>query len=133
MIRFIVPDSHGGDMKIDIQTKRIYDAAEPEDGYRVLVDRLWPRGVAKALAAVDLWLKEIAPSTALRQWFNHDPAKWTTFKISYFRELHGKPDLVTTLLEKAATGRLTLLFSARDLKHNQAIALKEYLIGHDGV
>jgi len=120
-------------MKMDIQTKRIYEAAKPEDGYRVLVDRMWPRGVAKALAGVDLWLKEIAPSTALRQWFNHDPTKWTAFKSSYFQELDGKPDLVTTLLEKAATGRLTLLFSARDLKHNQAIAIKEYLIGYDGV
>jgi len=118
---------------MDIQTKRIYEAAKPEDGYRVLVDRMWPRGVAKALAGVDLWLKEIAPSTALRQWFNHDPTKWTAFKSSYFQELDGKPDLVTTLLEKAATGRLTLLFSARDLKHNQAIAIKEYLIGYDGV
>jgi len=116
-------------MKIDIQTKRIYDAAGPEDGYRVLVDRLWPRGVAKALAGVDLWLKEIAPSTALRQWFNHDPAKWTAFKISYFQELDGKPELAATLLEKAETGRLTLLFSAKDLNHNQAIALKEYLNG----
>jgi len=119
-------------MKIDIRTKRIYDAAEPEDGYRVLVDRLWPRGVAKSLAAFDLWLKEIAPSTALRQWFNHDPSKWTAFKSSYFEELDGKPDLAATLLEKAATSRLTLLFSARDLKHNQAIALKEYLIGYAG-
>ena len=119
-------------MKIDIQTKRIYEAADPEDGYRVLVDRLWPRGVAKSHAAVDLWLKEIAPSTALRQWFNHDPSKWTAFKSSYFEELDGKPDLAATLLEKAATSRLTLLFSARDLKNNQAIALKEYLIGYAG-
>lgn len=120
-------------MKIDIQTKRIYEAAGPEDGYRVLVDRLWPRGVTKAVAGVDLWLKEIAPSTTLRQWFSHDPAKWTAFKSSYFQELDGKPDLVATLLEKAATGRLTLLYSARDLKHNQAIALKEYLIGYNEI
>ncbi len=120
-------------MKIDIRTKRIYEAADPEDGYRVLVDRLWPRGVAKSHAAVDLWLKEIAPSTALRQWFNHDPSKWTAFKSAYFQELDGKADLVATLLEKAAPGRLTFLFSARDLKHNQAIALKEYLIGDDEV
>jgi len=120
-------------MKIDIQTKRIYEAADPEDGYRVLVDRLWPRGVTKSLAVVDLWLKEIAPSTALRQWFSHDPSNWTAFKIAYFQELDGKPDLVATLLGKAATGRLTLLFSARDMKHNQAIALKEYLMGYNGV
>ncbi len=114
-------------MKIDIRIKRIYDAAGPEDGYRVLVDRIWPRGVAKAAAGVDLWLKEIAPSTALRQWFNHDPLKWTAFKSSYFRELDGKPELAATLLEKAATGRLTLLFSARDSEFNQAVALREYL------
>jgi len=120
-------------MKIDIQTKRIYEAADPEDGYRVLVDRLWPRGVTKSLAVVDLWLKEIAPSTALRQWFNHDPSNWTAFKSAYFQELEGKSDLVATLLGKAATGRLTLLFSARDMKHNQAIALKEYLMGYNGV
>jgi len=116
-------------MMTDIQIKRIYEAVNPEDGYRVLVDRIWPRGVAKARAGVDLWLKEAAPSTVLRHWFNHDPLHWKEFKSRYFRELDGKPDIVSSLIKKAEMNRLTLLFSAKDLEFNQAAALKEYLIG----
>jgi uncharacterized protein YeaO (DUF488 family) len=86
------------------------------------------RSIAKARSGVDFWLKEAAPSTTLRQWFNHDPSRWKIFKNRYFQELDSKPDVVTSLIEKAEQGRLTLLFSARNLKINQAIALKEYLV-----
>lgn len=112
----------------DIQTKRVYEEIKTDDGYRVLVDRIWPRGMTKTRAHVDLWLKEAAPSTDLRKWFNHDRSKWETFKKRYFLELDAKPDIVTGLLQEAAKKRLTLLFSAKDLECNQATALKEYMI-----
>jgi uncharacterized protein YeaO (DUF488 family) len=113
---------------MDIKPKRVYEEAKTEDGCRVLVDRIWPRGMTKEKAGIDLWLKELAPSTTLRQWFNHDRAKWDIFKSRYFLELDQKPHNVNDLIEKAKKGRLTLLFSARDMEHNQATALKEYLI-----
>jgi len=113
---------------IDIRTKRVYEPADPQDGFRVLVDRVWPRGMKKEAVQADLWLKEAAPSTALRKWFNHDQTKWETFKRRYFGELDAKPEIVASLLEKAAKGRLTLLFSARDIESNQAVALREYLL-----
>lgn len=113
---------------MDIQTKRIYEAAGKDDGYRVLVDRLWPRGMTKEQAKADLWLKEVAPSSALRQWFNHDPSKWEAFKSQYFLELDGKQEEVMNLIEKGRQSRLTLLFSAKNPEFNQATALKEYLI-----
>jgi uncharacterized protein YeaO (DUF488 family) len=93
----------------------------------VLVERLWPRGVAKADAAIDLWLKDMAPSTALRQWFAHDPAKWPEFRRRYRAELRNQSDAIALLRRKAAAGPLTLLFAARDAAHNSAVALKEYL------
>ena len=108
-----------------ILIKRIYEPAAPEDGYRVLVDRLWPRGISKE--KIDLWMKDVAPSDGLRKWFSHDPAKWEEFKSRYALELGGKGALVSELVEKAEKGRLTLLFGARDTERNQAIVLKEYL------
>lgn len=113
---------------MDIQTKRVYEPAHPQDGFRVLVDRVWPRGKTKEQVRADLWLKDVAPSTALRKWFNHDRSKWEAFKNRYYAELDANPQAVTRLLEKAAEGRLTLLFSARDVDYNQAVALKEYLL-----
>ncbi|WP_305907760.1 DUF488 domain-containing protein [Methylomarinum sp. Ch1-1] len=115
---------------MDIRTKRIYDPASDEDGFRVLVDRLWPRGMTKERAQVDLWLKDTAPSTTLRKWFAHDPSKWASFKRRYFAELDVKQDALARLIEKAGQGRLTLLFAARDTDCNHAVAMKEYLLAH---
>lgn len=110
-----------------IRIKRIYERAEQRDGYRVLVDRLWPRGVSKAGAAIDLWLRDVAPSSALRIWFGHDPARWTEFRARYHAELrkHSKP--LAPLVDRAKQDTLTLLYSARDERFNQAVALKAYL------
>jgi uncharacterized protein YeaO (DUF488 family) len=115
-------------MILDIRTKRVYEPPDARDGFRVLVDRIWPRGMAKEQVQADLWLWDVAPSTALRKWFAHDPSKWEEFKKHYFAELDKNPESVHVLLEAAAKGTLTLLFSARDAEHNQAIALKEYLL-----
>ncbi|MCX8066345.1 MAG: DUF488 domain-containing protein [Anaerolineae bacterium] len=113
---------------MDVRLKRVYDVPDKGDGRRVLVDRVWPRGLKREMAYVDLWLPEIAPSASLRQWFSHDPSKWQEFKARYFEELDAKPDMVGRLLEMAGSGPLTLLFSARDRQHNQAVALREYLL-----
>ena len=113
---------------MDIQIKRVYESADLQDGFRVLVDRMWPRGITKDQVQTDLWLEEVAPSTALRKWFNHDQLKWEIFKSRYTAELDDKPEIVSILLEKAAKKRLTLLFSARDTEYNQAVVLKEYLL-----
>lgn len=110
-----------------IHLKRIYDPIEDRDGYRVLVDRLWPRGVSKRDAAIDLWLKEAAPSTALRQWFNHESEKWNEFKVGYFAELDDHRPILQQLLKAANEGNVTLIYSSRDKEHNQAVALREYL------
>ena len=111
----------------NIKVKRVYDAATPEDGFRVLVDRVWPRGVSKVKANVDLWLKSVAPSTSLRKWFNHDPQKWSEFKRRYFAELDKGPSDLEQLRKRAGDQPMTLVFSARDLQHNQAVALKDYI------
>lgn len=110
-----------------IALKRIYEPATPRDGYRVLVDRLWPRGVSKTKAAVELWLREVAPSTALRTWFQHDPVRWPEFRARYQAELRGHSRVLGPLIAKAKKGRLTLLYSARDERHNQAVVLKAFL------
>ena len=110
--------------------KRVYDPPMQDDGYRILVDRLWPRGLSKDKAKIDLWLKDIAPSAALRQWFNHDQAKWHEFKTRYFVELKQHADLINQLKKKAKSTRLTLLYGAKDTTHNNALALKEYLETH---
>jgi len=110
-----------------IKVKRVYDGATSRDGFRILVDRVWPRGVTKQRANVDLWLKFVAPSTELRKWFAHDPQKWRAFKNRYFAELDNGPPGLDELLDRAGNRTVTLVYSARDPKHNQAVALKEYL------
>ncbi|RYE86154.1 MAG: DUF488 domain-containing protein [Hyphomicrobiales bacterium] len=107
--------------------KRIYDPFDPTDGTRVLVDRLWPRGVTKRNAQIDLWLKEIAPSPALRAWFAHDPARWTDFQRRYRRELQQQPSAVARLRDLGSLGPLTLIYAAHDTVHNHARVLAEYL------
>jgi uncharacterized protein YeaO (DUF488 family) len=114
---------------IDVRTKRVYEPPDPRDGSRVLVDGIWPRGMRKEQVPRDLWLKDVAPSTALRKWFAHDRSKWEEFKRRYFQELDSKPQAIEKLLKEAARGPLTLLFSARDAECNQAVALREYLLG----
>jgi uncharacterized protein YeaO (DUF488 family) len=111
-----------------IQTKRVYDPREQGNGVRVLVDRLWPRGMTKENLQADLWLKDIAPSDDLRKWFSHDPSRWSEFKKRYCAELDEKPQTVMQLRDLAAKGRLALLFSARDTACNRAGALKEYVM-----
>ena len=120
-------------MKIHI--KRVYDTVEKTDGSRVLVDRVWPRGLSKEKVKADLWLKDAAPSTELRKWFSHDPSRWETFKKRYFVELKENADVIDQLLELIQKGTLTLLFSAKDTRYNQAAALKAFLeaiSGKDG-
>ena len=113
----------------NIRLKRAYAPADPEDGARILVDRLWPRALAKADAALDGWMKDIAPSTALRQWFAHDPARWDAFRERYAEELRAHADLLEQLRERARHGPVTLVYSARDEAHNDAVVLREILLG----
>ena len=110
-----------------IKIKRVYDEPNPEDGYRILVDRLWPRGLSKDRAKIDLWLKDIAPSGALRQWFGHDPKEWAQFKRRYYEELKDKKELVKLIGNKGRKGVLTLLFGAKEETYNNAASLKEYI------
>jgi len=110
-----------------IRIKRIYDTPSQNDGYRVLVDRLWPRGMSKEKASVDLWLKDIAPSNELRKWFNHEPDKWNEFKGRYFVEIEERGGIPAFLKEKIKAGDVTLLYSSKELQINNAVALKEYL------
>ncbi len=111
-----------------IKLKRVYEKPGPGDGCRILVDRLWPRGVSKAAAKLDLWLKEVAPSDSLRQWFAHDPAKWEEFQKRYAAELEGKAGLLRTIRDlERKEGTVTLLFGAKDPERNQAVALKRLL------
>jgi uncharacterized protein YeaO (DUF488 family) len=112
---------------MSIQLKRAYEQGSETDGYRVLVDRLWPRGVSKQDAKIDLWLKEIAPSTDLRKWFDHDPAKWEEFRKRYAQELDTRPEIVKQLVDLVEKQRVTLIYSAKNEEFNQAVALKEYL------
>ena len=112
-------------MKLKI--KRVYEKPEKEDGTRILVDRLWPRGLTKEKAAIDLWLKEVAPSTALRKWFSHDPAKWPTFKQKYRQEIKENKSQVAILKEQLMKGAVTLVYGAKDEEHNEALVLKEWL------
>lgn len=110
-----------------IRLKRAYDKPAPEDGFRVLVERLWPRGVTTTEAHIDLWLKEIAPSTDLRKWFAHDPSKWVEFSVRYETELAEKKELVEILSRKSSEMRVTLVFAARDIQHNSAVILKRFI------
>jgi len=111
-----------------LKIKRIYDPPTAEDGKRVLVDRLWPRGMAKDEARIDEWLKEIAPSDELRKWFGHDPARWEEFRKRYREELKAHGDLLDKLRSEAQKGTVTILFAAKDEEHNNALVLKELLI-----
>jgi uncharacterized protein YeaO (DUF488 family) len=108
--------------------KRVYDQPAEDDGLRILVDRLWPRGLTKEKAHVDLWLKDIAPSTGLRKWFGHEPAKWEEFKKKYLLELK-ENDVAVSLLKDKARETVTLLYGAKDHEHNEAIVLLDYLGG----
>lgn len=113
---------------LDVRIKRAYEPASPGDGTRVLVDRLWPRGLKKSDAAIAQWMKEIAPSTELRQWFGHDVARWEEFRRRYGAELSSKGDLLAELREMAGKGPLTLIYSAHDEAHNQAVVLRERVL-----
>ncbi len=110
-----------------IKTKRIYEEPKAEDGYRVLVDRLWPRGLTREKAHVDEWLREAGPSDELRKWFHEHPDRWDEFRASYTEELMKKGALLDKIAARGARGRVTLLFSYRDLEHNQAVVIKEFI------
>jgi uncharacterized protein YeaO (DUF488 family) len=112
-------------MTIDL--KRVYDPPANSDGRRILVDRIWPRGITKADLQIDAWLKDLAPTTELRKWFGHDPAKWDEFRKRYAGELEQRSEALEELVEKARAGRVTLVFSAKDTEHNNAVALREHL------
>jgi uncharacterized protein YeaO (DUF488 family) len=110
-----------------IRLKRAYEPALPSDGWRVLVERLWPRGLSKAKLRLDDWNKEVAPSAELRRWFGHDPKRWPQFRSRYFEELRANPAAWRALLSRSRRGRVTLVYAAHDLEHNGALALKAFL------
>ena len=110
-----------------ICVKRVYEPPSTRDGRRILVDRLWPRGLSKADAKIDYWPKDIAPSTELRKWFGHDPERWSEFKRRYFRELESRPDTVRALLDSVRAGTVTFLYSSKERRLNNVVALKEYV------
>ena len=112
-----------------IQLKRVYEKPSRKDGVRILVDRLWPRGLTKERAAVNLWLKDVAPSTELRKWFGHDPAKWKEFQVRYRKELREKKDALKLLKEKSQDRTVTLVYGARDEQHNEALVLRKIVEG----
>ena len=112
-------------MKVKI--KRVYEEPKKSDGKRILVDRLWPRGLRKAEVKVDLWLKEIAPSTALRKWFSHEPSKWEEFKKRYSVELENNNEQISLLEREVSEGKVTLVYGAKDQEHNGAVVLREFL------
>jgi DNA-3-methyladenine glycosylase len=112
------------------EIKRVYDAPSADDGFRVLVDRLWPRGVSKAKARLDLWLKEVAPSADLRTWFGHDPERFDSFREKYEAELAGSAEVAQLHALEAEHGKVTLLYGAHDPEHNQAVVLRAYLLRH---
>ena len=119
-----------GSLTMDIQLKRVYEAPEESDGYRILTDRLWPRGISKEKAALDKWAKDMAPSPELRKWFGHDPEKYEEFRKKYRKELEENPereDFLNLVKDKLKEGRVTLLFGAKDKEHNQAVVLRDFL------
>ena len=116
-----------------IKLKRVYEAASADDGVRYLVERLWPRGIKKEALRMEAWLKEVAPSPALREWFAHDPKKWAEFQRRYAKELGANTAALRPLLESARRGDVTLLYSARDTEHNSALLLKNYLEKKPGI
>ena len=113
-----------------IKLKRAYDPAHGDDGARILVERLWPRGVKKKALHLDAWLKDAAPTTELRQWFSHDPVKWSTFRKRYFAELDTRPHALEPIFKALRHGSVTLIFSSHDPEHNNAVALKTYIEEH---
>ncbi len=112
---------------MNIRIKRAYEEPDEEDGTRILVDRLWPRGLTKEKARVDLWLKDVAPSTELRKWFAHDPAKWAEFRSRYLEELKRNKEQLSLLRQEAAKGTVTLVYGAKDRQHNEAVILQRLL------
>ena len=113
--------------RVDIRRKRAYDEPEPSDGYRVLIDRLWPRGVSKARAKLDEWDRDLAPSAELRAWFGHDPSRFEEFRARYLSELRGHRPRLAALRRRAREGRLTLVYTAHDTEHNDAVVLEAVL------
>jgi uncharacterized protein YeaO (DUF488 family) len=116
-------------MASDVRTKRIYDPAEPGDGYRVLIDHIWPRGVSKERAEVDEWAKELAPSAELRKWFDHVPERFPEFRTRYIKELAAQSERIGELAERARSGPVTILYAARDREHNNAVVVAELVRG----
>ena len=110
-----------------IKLKRAYDRVSPTDGTRLLVERLWPRGLSKDKLKLDGWIRDVAPTTELRKWFGHDPTKWRQFRIRYFRELDSQPESWRSIVSLARRGTVTLVYSSHDEEHNNAVALREYL------
>lgn len=127
----MAPAKHagGGKASLEVRVKRVYDPPGAEDGARVLVDRLWPRGLTKEKAAVERWLRDVAPSTELRRWFGHDPKRWAGFRARYATELEGHEEALAELRGLARERRLTLLFAAHDEAHNDAVVLRDVLLG----
>ena len=115
----------------NVKLKRVYEPAAADDGARILVDRLWPRGVSKERAAIDRWMKEIAPSTELRQWFGHDPVRWQEFRRRYAQEVRQHGELLDQLRSLARQGQLTLVYAARDEEHNDAVALRHMILADE--
>ena len=122
----------GGTPSDNVKLKRAYDLPSRSDGKRVLIDRLWPRGVKKTEAKIDEWMKDIAPSTKLRKWFGHEPARWPEFRRRYEAEVRDHPEQLERLRMLAREGPLTLVFSAHDEDHNDAVVLRELILGHHG-
>lgn len=121
------PGTRSGRKRLIVRLKRAYEPPAPGDGARVLVDRVWPRGVTRAQLEIDAWMRDLGPSDALRRWFGHDPARWDAFRRRYMEELAAKSELLDQLAALAGHGTVTLVYSARDPAHNQAVVLKEVL------
>ena len=119
-------------MAAAVRIKRIYEPASPEDGARLLVDRVWPRGITKEAAALTMWIKEVAPSTALRKWFGHEPARFAEFRRRYLDEIRANAPAAARLRSYVEDGRVTLLYGAHDPAHNNAVVLADYLRDHAG-
>ena len=117
----------GKDVSLDVRAKRVYNQAEPQDGYRVLIDHVWPRGISRERARLDRWARELDPSDALRKWFDHRPSRFAEFRARYRDELAAGSELVDDLRRRAARGRVTVLYAARDREHNNAVVLAELL------
>jgi uncharacterized protein YeaO (DUF488 family) len=113
----------------NVKLKRAYEPPVADDGMRILIDRLWPRGITKKRAAIDQWMKDISPSTELRKWFGHDPARWDEFRRRYAQEVHKNSDLLDQLRSLARHGPITLVYSAHDEKHNDAVELRKLILG----